>query len=244
MSHSSSYEIDDSDSEDEEDELDNSLESSRMTQMKRQHINKNKDSQNPFAFAAAAAAASKSSSNNDSNMSGLAASAARGVNSSMELLRRLQSVDEPTAPTALPVSSSPSKKRGSAEEELLLATLAEVRAIKENILREIPQRHRVRLLPQEVPHPLTEYPLLFGRMFNLSLNLKILSHAQCLDAVLAERILSDLVIVEVSLEDKRARVRGRKGGSKSVQVVGKMMSGLKLAANKKVAGRPKLSLKM
>ena len=169
-------------------------------------------------------------------MAALATEAAQSVNASVELLRRLQSVDEPQAPTAMTGDQAQLPR-----EELVQAALREVRSVREQVLLQVPQRHWHRVLPQQESGPLREFPLLFGRCFNLSLNLKILSHAQGMDPTLATRILSDLSILEASLEERLRRKFG--GGDddqepQSTEMVGKMMTGLKLATP-----RPRLGFK-
>ncbi len=157
-------------------------------------------------------------------MAALAQQAAQSVNASVELLRRLQSVDEPQAPTAL------NDQAHQPQEELVQAALGEVRRTKEQVLHQVPRRHWHRVLPQQEARPLREFPLLFGRCFNLSLNLNILRDAQGMDPTLASRILSDLSILEASLEDRLNRKFGDgRGDLQATEVVGKMMTGLKLA---------------
>ncbi len=208
---------------------------------------------NPFAFPPASNSStqpkprSPQSTPPPSPMAPLASEAARSVNCSVELLRRLQSVEGEVVAAA---AAAEVTEETASKEELLSSALLEVRRVKERVLWEVPQRHRVRVLPQEGQvTPLREFPLLFGRCFNLSLNLKILHHAQCLDATLAARILSDLCVLEASLQDKLDRARGvvkqedkeeeehSPAKSTGTRAVGRLMGKLKL----NITPRPKLS---
>jgi len=99
----------------------------------------------------------------------------------------------------------------SAEEELTIkAARREVQRAAASILAAIPARHRARTRPstgQREPQP--ELPFLYGRCFNMSLNIKILSGCHGLDATLASRILADLSALDVGL---RARMEPELGG--------------------------------
>ena len=86
-------------------------------------------------------------------------------------------------------------------------------------------------------HPLSssEYAILLGRCFNLSMNLKILSQSTVLDPNLAGRVISDLSLLENSMVERR----DKKEEIKSDLVVSSLFGGLKLDKIRNAGGRPR-----
>lgn len=131
----------------------------------------------------------------------------------------------------------------AAEEALVKACLAEVAALKEQVLANVPTRSRSRILQglEGNVATLTEVPLLIGRCFNLSLNLKIIGGtlaAANLDPTIAGRIIFDLLILEQSLSYLASH-----GGEVGDEVeVNSLMSDLKLESGYGANGRPRLRL--
>jgi len=98
------------------------------------------------------------------------------------------------------------------------ATLAEIRREKKSLVSDILQTicdlrdlqlvamsYRVRQRAVAAKYPtyvMKDFPSLYGRCFNLSMNLKILTQCQFGDAAIAARVLSDFDILEKSLEAK------------------------------------------
>jgi hypothetical protein len=98
------------------------------------------------------------------------------------------------------------------------ATLVEIRREKESLVSDILQticdlrdlqlvamsyRVRQRAVASKYPtYVMKDFPSLYGRCFNLSMNLKILTQCQFGDAAIAARVLSDFDILEKSLEAK------------------------------------------
>ena len=130
------------------------------------------------------------------------------------------------------------------EEALVKSCLAEVEALREQVLANVPTRSRARILQglEGNVATLTEVPLLIGRCFNLSLNLKIIGGSLAtpnLDPTIAGRIIFDLLILQQSL----AYLDLHKEEVREEKRVDSLMSELKLESGGFGAnGRPRLRL--
>ncbi len=110
------------------------------------------------------------------------------VNTCMELLKKLQDARE-----------MGNKKL---EKDTTKELLSEIRDIQNALMSFVPQRYKSQVVGQKSPEALDEIPLLFGRCFNLSLNMKTLKSNSSdggIDLNIASRVISDLAILEVSV---------------------------------------------
>lgn len=90
------------------------------------------------------------------------------------------------------------------ERELMLCDiLRQIYQLRDMQLVEMSYRVRQRALQAKFPaYVMRDFPSLYGRCFNLSMNMKILSQCQFADSSIAARVLSDFDILEKSLEAK------------------------------------------
>ncbi len=156
----------------------------------------------------------------------LASDVSTGVDSCLAILQRLQESTE--------------EEESASTAAILDCALAEVAACKKRVLSGIsswiPQvpNHLLHSVPAAAGTTTTsELPLLFGRCFNLSMNLKILKSATSLDPLLAGRILGDLCVLERGFEAKK---KGVISSCDDVSSLG--ISGLELGGRR----RPRLRL--
>lgn len=185
---------------------------------------------NPFSFCTGAttAAATPPSSPPPTYFT----SSRDSVNRIAELLKRLQAVEESITNSEVDDCYKKSKSNPSITEEdklLCKEIIREVNNMRQRTLAQIPLRHRQRLTEQissQHHEPMLEFPLLFGRCFNLSMNLKILGQncAGSMDQTSATRILSDLEYIDISLKERLEK----RDDLKSDKLVDSLMTDLKL----------------
>ena len=125
----------------------------------------------------------------------LIATCAASVNRCVELLKRLQQVEQELD------AQLENEGLRDKQSNLIQNIIDLVETMKRQILEHVPSRFRSRLLPQGRLEPLVEFPLLFGRCFNLSLNLKILQSGACLDPTITGRVISDLSVLHESMDN-------------------------------------------
>ena len=143
---------------------------------------------NPFAFGEGALVkTSSSSSSSSSPVQTIVESSKTSLDRTVDLLKRLNGQDG----TTLTATS------------IVREAIKETKTVKKSFVEQIPARFRSRVLSDlDHPQPLNEIPLIFGRFFNLSLNLKILADGGVFDPYIVSRIVSDLFVIEVSLEER------------------------------------------
>jgi hypothetical protein len=89
------------------------------------------------------------------------------------------------------------------KESLVSDILQNIVDLRDRQLVEMTYRVRQRALASKYPSYVTkDFPSLYGRCFNLSMNMKILTQCQYADSSIAARVLSDFDILEKSLEAK------------------------------------------
>lgn len=201
---------------------------------------------NPFSFGPAVVKTSSVDSPPVVTPPAYVTSSKESVNRIAELLKRLQVAEDSITTNEIDDcyksrkgSSSSSAITDEEDKSLCKEILKEVNGMRQRTLIQIPIRHRQRLQEQissQNQEPMLEFPLLFGRCFNLSMNLKILGQncAGSMDQVSATRILSDLEYIDVSLQERLSR----RDDLKSDKLVDSLMTDLKL--ERSLAGRPRL----
>jgi hypothetical protein len=114
--------------------------------------------------------------------------------------------------------------------------MQQVIGLRESTLSNVSTRHRQRLVDESAKaEASTEFPILQGRCFNLSMNLKILSQSTMLDPNIAGRVLSDLTVLESSMRLRSEKKEEMKGDC----VVNSLLMGLRIE-RKKSNGRLRL----
>lgn len=89
------------------------------------------------------------------------------------------------------------------KESLVNDILQKIVDLRDLQLVEMSYRVRQRALASKYPaYVMKDFPSLYGRCFNLSMNMKILTQCQYADSAIAARVLSDFDILEKSLEAK------------------------------------------
>ena len=209
---------------------------------------------NPFSFGASTTTSSHHQPNhsrpNTAKMHPFATEAISKVNSIADRMRLLQAQeddlvrDECQRRPEKVVHGEPSSSSVDDEEEssdlIAKSILVDIIGLREGVLSHVSTRLKGRLLAESKAshfgcntNPAPEFAILYGRCFNLSMNLKILSQCSGMDLVLAKRILSDLSVLESSLESRE----DEKGQIRSEKVVSSLMNGLNVTGGD---GRPRI----
>jgi len=203
----------------------------------------------------------KNSSPADSRMTPFASAAIATVNKIADRLGRLQKIErENVEREVIPGGGSnksskkskqqnstcgrstdqPPKKGGSgteAEQALIAEVLKMVTGLRQSTLSNVPAKHRQEVVDENArTDSSTEYAILLGRCFNLSMNLKILSQSTLLDPSLAGRVISDLGLLENSMvqrQEVKVEVKSDLGG------VSSLFGGLRLDKIRNAGGRPR-----
>jgi hypothetical protein len=170
-------------------------------------------------------------------MTPFASSATATVNAIADRLGKLQ-VEE-CAVRAAANRSEAATQQSASEEALTVDVIEMVAGLRQSTLSNVSTRFRQRLLDECTKvEASTEYAVLLGRCFNLSINLKILSQSTVLDPMIAGRVISDLSVLENSMKLRRDRKEEIKS---DLVVVNSLMTGLKLnRASRATTGRPRL----
>jgi len=199
----------------------------------------------------------KNSTPAESRMTPFASAAIATVNKIADRLGRLQKIEHEGVESAVaatnksskksskrqssPNSDLPQSKRGGggpteAEQALIAEVLRLVEGLRQSTLANVPAKYRQEVLEENArTDSSTEYVILLGRCFNLSMNLKILSQSTVLDPNLAGRVISDLGLLENSMVERR----DKKEEIKSDLVVSSLFGGLKLDKIRNAGGRPR-----
>lgn len=203
----------------------------------------------------------KNSSPAESRMTPFASAAIATVNKIADRLGRLQKIERESVESEVMEGSSkstkkskrqsiiggtsgrnadqPSKKGGGpteAEQALITEVLRMVEGLRQSTLSNVPSKYRQEVVEENTrTDSSTEYAILLGRCFNLSMNLKILSQSTVLDPNLAGRVISDLSLLDNSMAERR----DKKEEMKSDLVVSSLFGGLKLDKIRNAGGRPR-----
>jgi len=182
----------------------------------------------------------KNSSPAESRMTPFASAAIASVNKIADRLGRLQKIERDSVEREVTAGSKGKKAKQNgpteAEQALIAEVLKLVSDVRQSTLNNVPSKHRQEVVDENTrTDSSTEYAILLGRCFNLSMNLKILSQSTVLDPNIAGRVISDLSLLENSMVERR----DKKEEIKSDLVVSSLFGGLKLDRIRNAGGRPR-----
>eukprot|EP00095_Tigriopus_kingsejongensis_P007371 maker-scaffold37_size504123-snap-gene-2.15 protein:Tk07371 transcript:maker-scaffold37_size504123-snap-gene-2.15-mRNA-1 annotation:"hypothetical protein ACD_16C00038G0009" len=187
---------------------------------------------NPFSFGQPTTALSETSSNDSSTSSVDEQEKLVNVNVLLKSLQKLQIIQS-AIEAQVQMEREKCKRM---EEEMIKGILAEVEDMKERVLAHLTTRSRTRILNSlnEQISAMTEIPMLLGRCFNLSLNIKIIGPSFAhgyIDSTIGARIVSDILILEHSLKSMQSPPEELKRS----KAMNNLLSGLRIEGS-----RPKL----